>query len=877
MYRFLLRCIHTEEPRSQVSRISMILPVLLSSVSVSVFAGNDFEEAFLRRDKNGVSQDVFMYQDPVMPGRRLTDIVINDRLRGKTEIDFVSNGNNKVIPCLSYRQLKASGIRVSHYSGWETREGEAAGSSDAETSVPSRCEDLALRIPAAFVQYDHTHQVLNITVPQEAMDNERFTMISPAEWDHGTPSLRSSYSGYFYSSRLKGASGPGWKVDDSTTESAWLSLNTTGNAGPWRLYSIDSFYRNDRHQWKSNHDRAYLARDIALLRSSLQVGEIYTRTSGTMTGAIPLRGISLATSERMSLDNQYSYAPVIRGVARTNARLTVRQRDAVIYSTLLTPGAFAIDDLYTAQVGADLDVMVEESDGQIQSFRVPYTALPGMIRAGAIRYSLAAGTWRGPDGGTSEPALLSGTLEYGFEHFTLNSASVMTENYQMFSSGAAWNIGAIGAFSADLAYARHSETWRDNRQREGTAARLLYARQFDVTGTSLQLLGYQYQSESFLDAGEFLARQSQSWIDGYAPDTTTWQRRRRNRMEMTVSQNMNSVGNLYMTISQESFYGTGDKNSSLSAGAGTTVGSASVSLALTHNRYQRLSDNQLTLSLSLPLSVWLPARQDAGFLSYGLSRNKNNQYGQSLGYAGNSAGNDFSYSASLQRDTQGEYSQSGSLGWNSSRANITAGISHARDYRQYSAGMSGGVTLYRGGVIMSPPLGNTVAIVETPGAENIRVSGINNARTDSAGRAVVTWLTPYRYNQINLDAGESDGAELQESSRKIVPTEGAAVLLRFATRSGRRALVEIYSRKSIPLGALAYTESAPGVNETEEAGIVGQKGLVWLTGLDTHRAQVLNVIWGQRPEERCQIALSAPTEEQLKPDNWHKKIRAECL
>jgi outer membrane usher protein len=65
--------------------------------------------------------------------------------------------------------------------------------------------------------------VLNITVPQEAMDNERFTMISPAEWDHGTPSLRSSYSGYFYSSRLKGASGPGWKLDDSTTESAWLA------------------------------------------------------------------------------------------------------------------------------------------------------------------------------------------------------------------------------------------------------------------------------------------------------------------------------------------------------------------------------------------------------------------------------------------------------------------------------------------------------------------------------------------------------------------------------------------------------------------------------------------------------------------------------
>jgi outer membrane usher protein len=104
--------------------MSMVFPVLLSSFSVSVFAGNDFEEAFLRRDKNGVSQDVFMYQDPVIPGRKLTDIVINDRLRAKTEIDFVSHGNNKVIPCLSYRQLKASGIRVSQYSGWITREGK---------------------------------------------------------------------------------------------------------------------------------------------------------------------------------------------------------------------------------------------------------------------------------------------------------------------------------------------------------------------------------------------------------------------------------------------------------------------------------------------------------------------------------------------------------------------------------------------------------------------------------------------------------------------------------------------------------------------------------------------------------------------------------
>ncbi|VFS88228.1 Uncharacterised protein [Raoultella planticola] len=63
MYRFLLRCIHTEEPRSQVSRISMILRCF-SVVSASVFLPETIlRKRFLRRDKNGVSQDVFMYQD----------------------------------------------------------------------------------------------------------------------------------------------------------------------------------------------------------------------------------------------------------------------------------------------------------------------------------------------------------------------------------------------------------------------------------------------------------------------------------------------------------------------------------------------------------------------------------------------------------------------------------------------------------------------------------------------------------------------------------------------------------------------------------------------------------------------------------------------
>ncbi|TCW17675.1 outer membrane usher protein [Raoultella sp. BIGb0138] len=868
MYRYLPRYFNSSESPMCWCRLLVICPVLFSH---DVWGETEFEQAFLRRGKNGVSQAVFINQDSLLPGRRLTDIVVNERFDSKAEIDFVDTGK-AVIPCLSQTQLQEFGIRVALYSGWVTRDKENITPSGAEAGALARCEDLPQRIPASSLKYDNTNQTLNITVPQEAVDKQRFTMISPAEWDHGVPSLRTSYSGYFYSSRLKGASGAGGRTEDLSSSSAWLSLNTTGSLGPWRLYSMDSFNHDNDGRWTANHDRSYLARDIAALRSSLQAGEIYTRTYGTMTGSLPLRGILLATSERMSLDNQYSYAPVIRGVARTNARLSVRQRGRVIYSTLLTPGAFALEDIYTAQVGADLDVTVEESDGQIQTFRVPYTALPGMLRPGSTRYSLAAGRWRNPHGAGTEPALLFATLEHGLERVTLNSSALVAEKYQMLSLGAAWNIGAIGAFSAEVAHARYNEIWSDHRQREGAAARLLYARQFDATGTSLQLLGYQYQSASFLDPAEFLSRQSLSDIDGNAPDSAFWQRRRRNRMEATVSQNLQAVGSLYLTLSQERFYGTREKNTSLSAGTGTTVGNASVSLSLTYNRNNHISDNQLGLSISLPLSSRRPGGQDAGFLSYGLSRNRDNQYGQTLGYAGTSAGNALNYSANVQRDPRGDYSQALSLGWNASKASLTGGFSRGGDYRQYSAGITGGLTLYESGVILSPSLGNTVAIVETPGAEGIRVSGASSARTDSKGRAMVTWLTPYRYNEVTLDTSVADGAELQESSRKVVPSEGAAVRLRFATRGGRRALVAIGSKKRIPIGALVYVE-----NEAEEAGIVGQKGLTWLTGLDTRQAQALRVKWGNTASEQCRATLPAPTNEQLKPENLHQKITLECL
>ncbi|MFA9596894.1 fimbria/pilus outer membrane usher protein [Citrobacter telavivensis] len=827
------------------------------------FAESHFEESYLHRDKNGASADVFIYKDAVTPGLKITDIMVNDQLAGKMDVEFISNGKNETFPCLNTSMLKTLGIKTELYENVAT---ETAG----------QCYNLNKNIPASALHYKDSEQKLYITVPQEAVDKKRFTMISPLEWDHGVPSLRTSYNGYYYSSRIKTdhTSGGQGESGRDISRNAYLNLNSVGSLGAWRLYSIDSFYKGDQRGWESDHDRSYLARDIAALRSQLQVGEIYTRTSGYMTGTVPLSGVSLATSEKMSLDNQFRFSPVVRGVARTNARLTVRQRGRVIYSTTLTPGPFAIDDLYSAQVGADLEATVEESDGQRQVFRIPYTALPDMIRPGAVRYSVAAGKYRSQGRDVREPVVISGGLDRGFENFTLGSALLASDHYQTLSAGVSWNAGNIGAFSAEVAHARYRNPLDTDNTRDGSAVRVQYARHFEASDTSLQILGYQYRSEDFLEFQEYLMRDS--WQDRAfdEEERARYERRKRNRLEMTVNQTVSDLGSLYLTVSQDSYYGTHHKSTSVTGGVGTNIGRSTVSLSLTDTRDDDFSDRQLSLSVSIPLSSGNDSSRNYGSLNYGLVRNKDNEFSQSLGYSGSALDNTMTYSANVLRDMQGKYSQSGTLGYNGNMANISGGLSHSNNYNQISAGMSGGVTLYSGGVVLSPMLGDTVAIVDTTGAQGIGVSGSGNARTDMFGHAMVTWLTPYRYNDISLDASGADDVELKESGRRVVPSEGAAVLLKFASRVGRRAMAELHSARKIPLGALVYVESDG--NSREEAGIVGNRGLTYLSGLDARNEEHLRVVWGDRPEEQCRFTLPAATQEQRKPDNWYQKIIVNC-
>ncbi|MBS6124441.1 MAG: fimbria/pilus outer membrane usher protein, partial [Veillonella sp.] len=99
-----------------------------------------------------------------------------------------------------------------------------------------------------------------------------------------------------------------------------------------------------------------IARDIVPLRAKLEAGDV--RTNANMMDSVSLDGVHLYNDAQMD-PSANSYVPVIRGVANSNAKVTVRQEGRIVTQITVPPGPFAISDYYAAQNGSDLDVTGE--------------------------------------------------------------------------------------------------------------------------------------------------------------------------------------------------------------------------------------------------------------------------------------------------------------------------------------------------------------------------------------------------------------------------------------------------------------------------------------------------------------------------------------
>ncbi|WP_446926743.1 fimbria/pilus outer membrane usher protein, partial [Klebsiella pneumoniae] len=192
----------------------------------------------------------------------------------------------------------------------------------------------------------------------------------------------------------------------------YVGIDSSLRISGWNLYHQANFQSNNNSSSWENIT-TYAEKALFNQQSTLRIGKGWS--DGTYFDSLNFTGVKLATDQRMLPSSRRGFAPVISGVAHTNARVTVTQNGVQIYEATVPPGNFSFSDLYPTNAGTDLIVTINEADGRKNTYTVPYSSIPGMVRNGALYYDFYAGQID-ESGVHGHPEFSQLLMQYGFNN-----------------------------------------------------------------------------------------------------------------------------------------------------------------------------------------------------------------------------------------------------------------------------------------------------------------------------------------------------------------------------------------------------------------------------------------------------------------------------
>ncbi|MDK9550880.1 fimbria/pilus outer membrane usher protein [Lelliottia sp. V89_10] len=815
------------------ARLALFIAVALGSVTQDALGRDFFNPELLEVGNPGAGKtDLSMFEAGAQaPGVYHVDIIIDDQTVDTQDIEFKavksSDGDTLLHPCLSLEQLKSWGVRTHLFPNL------AAG---------GKCVDLSA-IPHAAADFQFSTQRLVISIPQAALEPQARGYVPPEQWDEGITAAMLNYS-------LSGANnwqrGAGGQSDDSQ----YANLRPGINIGPWRVRNYSTWSRDSSGQDKWDTVYTYAQRDVIPLKAQFTGGD--SSAPNDVFDSMPFRGVQLASDDDMLPDSLKGYAPVVRGIARTNAQVVIRQNGYQIYQSFVAPGAFEITDMYPTGGAGDLQVTVKEADGSEQHYTVPFASLPVLQREGRVKFAVTGGQYRSYDSRVEKTPFAQGTAIYGLPHgFTIYGGLQESSKYQSLAAGVGKNMGDFGALSADVT--QGWSTPQDGVKTDGQSWRARYSKNLMNTGTNFAIAGYRYSTSGYYGMQEVL--------DSYSQRAGLIERRR-NRMELTMSQILGQdLGTLMLSTVREDYWNSNRTMGSWSLSYNNGWRGINYGLAWTYSKngsstgrgdqtyYDK--DQQLALNVSIPLDKFLPR----SWANYSMNASKKNGTTHSVGLSGmaleNNALNwsaqqgygthDVGYTGSMNADYRGTY------------AEVSAGYGYDKNSDRLNYGLQGGMLAHADGVTFSQPLGETNVLIKAPGASGVSILNQTGAKTDWRGYTAVSNVTVYRKNDVALITDTlPDNVELELTNRTVIPSRGAVVRADYVANVGMRLLLTLtqVNGQPVPFGAIVTVDQQKG-----QSFIVGDAGQVYLTGLKN--AGRINVQWGT--DEKCTVNYSLST------------------
>ena len=793
-----------------------------------------FNPAFLNGESASVADLSWVNTGSALPpGEYNINVYINKNYAFTGNVIFAvdkSSGQEVTAACLTANQLDALGVDMSQAKG-------------VSLPLAKQCYFLNTLFPDSSTDYEPQTLTLNITVPQSRMRNLPRGYVSPENWEHG---IHAGWLNYV----INGSNNTYKGENKTRDQQLFASLNSGINIGAWRLRDYTTWTKDTN---ELNHVQTWLQRDVPALGAQLYAGETYT--SSQVFDSVGVRGLALKTDDNMLPASLSGYAPEVRGIARSNAIVTVRQNGNVIYQTSVSPGPFVLSDLYPTSSGGDLSVTIRESDGYETQFNVPFASVPNLVRSGQVKYALSAGKFQ-PVNNQDAPTFAQGELFYGWRYgLTFYGGAQLSERYRGVAAGIGQNLGRLGAYSLDVTHAQSQLA--DDKRYTGDSVRLRYSKLLNDIGTRVNFYSLRYSTQGFYNLSDTAYKRMSGGrpervVEADGTVTTRYENlydlrmSRKARNQLQLSQPMDEYGSLSLSWDQHTYWHTSKTTQGIQFAWNTTLRSASlgVSFQRSTSLYDDSKDNILALSLSIPFGD--PKNSTRARFSTTQGKSAGTTY--SGGVSGYVPGKDeLYYSVNQRYNAQKQYGGDAALQYKDHRGQYNLGYSYGRDARNLSYGISGGAVLHEDGLTLSQPLGNTNILIKAPGASEVAVLNHRSIKTDSRGYAVIPYATPYRVNRVGLDATTAGSdVELDNAIITKTPTDGALVRATITTQQGAKAMFVLRQNgKELPFGTVV------ALADTENSSIVGDGGSIYLSGLPLKGT--LNAVWGKDNTARCSV------------------------
>ncbi|EAX5088226.1 outer membrane usher protein PefC [Salmonella enterica] len=710
-------------------------------------------------------------------GEYYVDVLVNGAKIRRMPLTITQEEETAGLLCLSPEWLRTAGVTFKPESYQDTFD-----------SVRG-CYSLAAESHTK-TDFDYGTQSLDFIIPQAYLLNKH----DAALWDYGINGFRLTYDGNFNKN-----------TDDSLY--AYGSFNTSLNIGRWVLTSNMNATRNSYENRFQTNDIT-LSTAISEIQGDLLLGRSQTQTE--LFNDFGFYGAALRSNARMRSWQSNGYAPVITGVATGTSRITIVQNGYTVYSKVVPPGPYRLDDISPTGNG-NLVMTVEDDAGRKTVTEYPVATLPSLLRPGESNYNVALGqksiSSDVKDAFSSGLGIfLLGSYDYGFSWLTVNMATILNNRYQAAGTGVTVPMGDLGAFSSNVNVAKAS--YDNQLRKQGSSVAFKYAKSF-TDRTDLQLLTYRYQTQGYTEYADF------------RPDEEYSYAREKARYEARLS---HSFDNMYLSASywQQIYWDQPGKTTGFNMSTSTTVAGASVFLSGNHTRnaWGGRSDYQMSLGVSIPFNIGKDSYYNSN--SVGYSRSGGTMFNTGVSASVNER---FNYNLNANTGSRGDTGASASASYAFDAIQTNLQVSQSRDRTSVAGSVSGSAIITgKTGLLLSKQAADTVAVVKIKDTPGVTFNG--SLPTNKDGETVV-YMSGYNPSSISINMDNvPDSTELVNTSFNVLPTERAIIYREFEAKHVLRYILRLKDAQGHPLnGGSARTE------QKLDAGFVTNNGVLLMNML----------------------------------------------